>query len=1496
MALQKSGLELIAQNAAAYVSDMGRAERANEAFAESASGAAQRATAAGQQISKAAQQSAGLYQDAAGKWRNAAGQYASAAEKAAAGVVGASKKVGDEGGKGYTSLAEIASGALRRVGELTTDFAMEAGQAVAQFVGDSIGAAGDFEAGMNRFAAVAGSALQESGQGLQDFKQLFLDMGAQTQFSAGQAQEAAINLAKGGLDPATIAAGGLKAALDLAAAGELDLAQAAEISAKQYGVWVDASASAADKAAFLAESANLLSQAANASTVGVDDLALGLANAGGVAKVAGLSFRETVTSMALLAPGFSSAADAGTSFKTLISRLVPTTENQADAMARLGLLTAEGTSKFYDAEGSFIGMEAAAELLKGATADLSEEQKQMALNAIFGADAIRAAAILAENGADGYRRMAESMAGAGTAAEQAAARNKGFNFALESAKGSLETFAIVAGSLALPALTSLLNDAVIPFINGATQIAGALGDPTTQLGQIASVISGAVLPTLTGLAAATVAYAVTQLPALSIALQAAIAAHSAQAAAMAATLGPLALIAVAVGGVAFAWNDFQTKLQSATTKLLESKAWWQESTTALETYSASQLATNANVAAAAATVETLRATIEAEVTSLGHRRAAGQVSDAQMAQEIARIDMLRDSLGVATGHLNAQIDATTREAAASMTASTAVATMGAQHDVASGQISLTADQVEQLGAAIQQTYTEGGQAIAAYAQTEAGFLDGVEQRRADHAAKIAELEAQKREATTAEQAAAIDEQIAQATAAYTEQETAQATSYAEQQAAQRAHLGQMLIDYTVSQAQLGNITKTKAAEITAALEAEYGLQESSTATTFLNMASSIDQFANDSGASIDGLIGDLEAQETAAVSTERAMTAMSKEYVATAVANFVEKGGEADAYAQKLRSIPSEVRTRVHTEYTESGGTGGSGNRTSGGGYSGTRALGGPVKAALTYLVGEKGPELFVPSSAGRIIPADKTRAIQRGSGGGGRRGGGDATQAATTAIRDLDRVAGYVAGPFADQIDRGTTEASGSLDRLGANPFGQQVVAGAKHAEQAMGQLPQIAQQAVGQMLATVENGSVGLAKAGAGAGQTTLTSIAGGMLDNLDVLLDAAGQISKAVLDEATELAGTIQQAVAPLFKAAFQGAADFAGAQMDALDARDQLAGPEDAKLDKSAAREANKEREKALAELKRLQAGGDTAAIDKDLSDLDTERQRTAYTAANNIDPKKREAAAEKLIELDQKRVELERERTALEAKRAQDIAAAEANWAYWHDKQIAAQDEARAKQAEAQQVVEAQRAIADRATAAMTAAEQRAAQEQNPAARAKLLAFETEQITKRAALEQQIAGETDAAKRARLEQRLQLLTTQQAAEQALFEQEARAAQAAFTTDLRNAQDAAKRLGNLVFYSQEEVHGRGQQMVKDVASGIIAQLGTLQAQLRAGVGAPAQISAPPAPNYSYATTTNAPTTINLDLRGVSASDAATIEAAIARGLAAAGVRADILQRTR
>jgi hypothetical protein len=113
-------------------------------------------------------------------------------------------------------FGEIVTGALRQIGTLAVDALMKAGQAVAGFVKDSIGLAGDFQSGMLEFQSVAGKEIDA--KGLEDFHNLFLQLGKDLPVSTADVQKAAIEMVKGGIDPATIAAGGLKQNIQFAAA------------------------------------------------------------------------------------------------------------------------------------------------------------------------------------------------------------------------------------------------------------------------------------------------------------------------------------------------------------------------------------------------------------------------------------------------------------------------------------------------------------------------------------------------------------------------------------------------------------------------------------------------------------------------------------------------------------------------------------------------------------------------------------------------------------------------------------------------------------------------------------------------------------------------------------------------------------------------------------------------------------------------------------------------------------------------------------------------------------------------------------------------------------------------------------------------------------------------------------------------------------------------------------------------------------------------------
>ena len=102
-----------------------------------------------------------------------------------------------------------------------------------------------------------------------------------------------------------------------------------------------------------------------------------LRQGGLVAKQTGLSMEETVGVLSMFADSALVGSDAGTSLKTMLQRLVPQSDEAADAMARLGL-------DFFGAQGQFVGIAEVARQLQTSLGGLGDAQRQQALTTLFG--------------------------------------------------------------------------------------------------------------------------------------------------------------------------------------------------------------------------------------------------------------------------------------------------------------------------------------------------------------------------------------------------------------------------------------------------------------------------------------------------------------------------------------------------------------------------------------------------------------------------------------------------------------------------------------------------------------------------------------------------------------------------------------------------------------------------------------------------------------------------------------------------------------------------------------------------------------------------------------------------------------------------------------------------------------------------------------------------------------------------------------------------------
>lgn len=287
--------------------------------------------------------------------------------------------------------------------------------------------AAEFDQAMSNVQA----ATHESAGNMSLLRDAALEAGADTVYSAKEAAGAIEELAKAGLSTQSIIGGGLTGALDLAAAGGLEVADAAGIASttlQQFRLSGDQASHVAD----------VLAAGAGKAMGDVSDLSQALGQSGTVAAQFGLSLEETTGSLAAFASAGLLGSDAGTSFRSMLLRLANPTGEAAAKMKELGI-------QAYDAQGQFVGMEGLAGQLETGLKGLTQEQRNAALAIIFGQDAIRAANVLYTQGADGIRKWTKEVDDAGYAGETAATRLDNLNGDLEKLSGAFDTALITIG-------------------------------------------------------------------------------------------------------------------------------------------------------------------------------------------------------------------------------------------------------------------------------------------------------------------------------------------------------------------------------------------------------------------------------------------------------------------------------------------------------------------------------------------------------------------------------------------------------------------------------------------------------------------------------------------------------------------------------------------------------------------------------------------------------------------------------------------------------------------------------------------------------------------------------------------------------------------------------------------------------------------------------------------------------------------------------------------
>lgn len=370
--------------------------------------------------------------------------------------------------KGFAAELDRAARAGRL--DAVADQAGRMGLALAAGFTVAVAAAARFDKQMSAVSA----ATHASARDMEQLRAAALQAGKDTSFSATEAAQGIEELAKAGVSTAAILNGGLKGALDLAAAGGLEVAEAAEVAASAMTQFKLDSGQ-------IPHLADLLAAGAGKAQGSVHDLGMALSQGGLVAAQMGLSVEDTTGTLAAFASAGLLGSDAGTSLKNALLFLANPTDKAAGLMEELGI-------QAYDASGQFVGITSLAGQLKTQLGGLTQQQRNAALSTIFGADAIRAASILYEQGADGIQQWIDKTNDAGFAAQTAQTRMDNLAGDIERLTGSLETLAIESSTGATSGLRTL--------VQGADNLVGSLSGIPAPVQSAVVVIAGITGATL----------------------------------------------------------------------------------------------------------------------------------------------------------------------------------------------------------------------------------------------------------------------------------------------------------------------------------------------------------------------------------------------------------------------------------------------------------------------------------------------------------------------------------------------------------------------------------------------------------------------------------------------------------------------------------------------------------------------------------------------------------------------------------------------------------------------------------------------------------------------------------------------------------------------------------------------------------------------------------------------------------------------------------------
>ena len=321
---------------------------------------------------------------------------------------------------GISKIGSCASTALKA----TTAIIGGAATAVVGIGTAAIKTGANFESSMSNVAAISGA----TGDELKSLTDKAKEMGAKTKFSASESADAFSYMAMAGWKTADML-DGIEGIMNLAAASGEDLATTSDIvtdALTAFGL------SASDSTHF----ADILAKASSNANTNVGMMGETFKYVAPVAGALGFSAEDCATAIGLMANSGIKASQAGTSLRSIFTRMAKPTKEVQGAMDALGisLTKSDGSMKSLN--------EIMVDLRKGFSG-LTQDQKAQMAAALGGQEAMSGLLAIVNASDEDFNKLSDSIANCdGAAADMAETMNDNLSGQITILKSGLEGLAI----------------------------------------------------------------------------------------------------------------------------------------------------------------------------------------------------------------------------------------------------------------------------------------------------------------------------------------------------------------------------------------------------------------------------------------------------------------------------------------------------------------------------------------------------------------------------------------------------------------------------------------------------------------------------------------------------------------------------------------------------------------------------------------------------------------------------------------------------------------------------------------------------------------------------------------------------------------------------------------------------------------------------------------------------------------------------------------------